>query len=120
LRSRGPTPWSASTTTILNPGKGIPRILQESRQPRFARCGNVRFDHNLVVFRRSAIRTDVNIGPDTRPDTFSFTGNHWFASDAPERSKPELPVAEENAIHGKDPKLDPKTGRAKASSAGTR
>jgi len=72
------------------------------------------------VFERARIRTDLNIGPDTRPGTFSFTGNHWFASDAPARSKPQLPVAEKDPVHGKDPKLNPKTGKPAASKAGAR
>jgi len=106
--------------TILNPEKWIARILQESRDERFAKCGNVRFDQNLVVFERKKIRYDINIGPDTKPETFSFTGNHWFASDEPARSKPDLPVAEKDTVHGKDPKLNPKTGKPAASEAGAR
>jgi hypothetical protein len=100
--------------TILRPDKWIFRILQERTEPRFDRCGNVRFQNNLIVFERAMVRGVANIGSHTRPETFRFRGNHWFATDAPERSKPKLPSAEQDAVHGVDPRLDPKTRRPKA------
>jgi hypothetical protein len=67
-----------------------------------------------VVIERAKVGGVANIGPNTRPETFQFRGNHWFAADAPERSRPELPVAEEGATYGVDPQWDPASGTAKA------
>jgi len=92
--------------TIVRPGKWIFRILQERTEPRFARCGNVRFENNVVVFERARVRRAVNIGPNTRPATFRFTANQWFAADAPEQSRPTLPTAEKDGVYGVDPKLE--------------
>jgi hypothetical protein len=93
--------------TVVRPAKWVFRILQEQRDARFIRCGNNTFENNLIVFERGKVRTDVNIGPDTLPETFRFRGNHWFATDAPEKSRPELPAKEDQGVHGSDPRLDP-------------
>ena len=37
------------------------RILQESRDARFARCGKVEFSNNTIVFERAKVRTVANI-----------------------------------------------------------
>lgn len=95
--------------TIVNPEKWILRILQENPDKRFVRCGDHTFSNNLVVFERGRVATIANIGPDTRAESFRFRGNHWFASDAPPRSTPDLPSPEEDGVHGVDPKLDAKT-----------
>lgn len=92
--------------TVIDPEKWVLRILQESRDPRFARCGGVEFANNSIVFERAKIRTVANIGPDTEPQTFRFTGNRWFARDAPEKSRPALPVAESGGVYGVNPGPD--------------
>ena len=94
---------------IEQPEKWVLRILPEQRDARFARCGNNRLTNNIVVFKSSKVRTIVNIGPDTEPKTFEFRSNHWFASDAPGRSRPELPVAETAGGYSFNPYLDPAT-----------
>jgi hypothetical protein len=48
---------------------------------------------------------EVNVGPGTLPETFVFSNNLWYASDAPADSAPELPVAETDAVIGMDPQL---------------
>jgi hypothetical protein len=96
-----------SHNTIVRPDKWVFRILQESRGERFVRCGDNRISNNLIVFERAKVRDIANIGPDTRPETFGFHGNHWFAQDAPESSRPKLPAKETDGVHGIDPKLDP-------------
>ena len=98
--------------TIVRPGKWVFRILQESRDPRFVRCGDNRISNNLIVFERAKVRDIANIGPDTRAETFQFAENHWFASDAPDKSIPVLPSNETGGVHGVDPKLDPVTYQA--------
>jgi hypothetical protein len=64
--------------TIYRPTRWILRILQETTAPGFAACRNGRFEHNLIVFRRSEFSTFVNIGPHTQPETFTFADNWWF------------------------------------------
>jgi hypothetical protein len=103
----GATACDFRFNAIEGPEKWVFRILQEQRDAHFARCGNNRLTNNIVVFKSSKVRTIVNIGPDTEPKTFEFRGNHWFASDAPDRSRPELPVAETAGVYGVDPDLDP-------------
>lgn len=96
---------SFSHNTIIRPEKWVLRILQETREPRFIRCGDNAFSNNLVVFERSKVRTITNTGPETRADTFKFAGNHWFAADDPGKSRPQLPANETDPVYGVDPEL---------------
>ena len=97
---------SFTNNTIISPGKWILRILQESRDARFARCGDVEFARNTIVFDRAKIREAANVGPDTEPLTFRFAANRWFARDAPAHSTLPLPTPEKDGTYGVDPKLD--------------
>jgi len=98
--------------TIYRPGKWVLRILQETTAPGFAACGNNRFERNLVVFRRQEVGVFVNIGPNTRPETFVFLNNLWFCEDRPAASRPELPAAETGGVYGIDPRLaNPQRGQ---------
>ena len=90
--------------TILFPTKWIFRILQETREPGFAPCRNVLIKDNRIVFRRSQVRIDLNIGDATAPETFRFENNRWFAEDQPQASKPSLPVEEKGGGYGIDPR----------------
>lgn len=112
--------------TIYRPTRWVLRILQETTAPGFAACRNGRFEHNLIVFRRSQLNAFVNVGPNTRPETFTFADNWWFCEDRPEASRPQLPAAETGGVYGIDPKLaapdrnqfqaqDPKAARFGAS-----
>ena len=89
---------------IYEPEKWVLRILQESTGERFVPCRNVTFEDNVIVYRRSAVRTIANIGLGTEPESFTFAGNHWWCPDAPQ-SKPDLPVKETGGTYGVDPKL---------------
>lgn len=93
-----------SGNTILFPTKWIFRILQETKEPGFVPCRNVVVKGNKIVFRRAQVQVDVNIGPGAAPETFRFEGNHWFAEDKPQGSKPTLPVAEKDGTYGSDPR----------------
>ena len=88
---------------IRNPGKWIFRILQEKPVPPYEACGDHRVWNNHFIFQRAVVRTAINIGPHTRPETFQFKGNVWYAEDAPQRSTPQLPVVEENGQYGTRP-----------------
>jgi hypothetical protein len=89
--------------TVIAPTRWVFRILQETRDARFAKCRNVRFERNLIVYPRT-LRAIVNIGPDTLPQTFVFEGNWWWCSDGP-TAVPDLPTRETNAVVGEDPQL---------------
>lgn len=93
--------------TILFPTKWIFRILQETKEPGFVPCRNVVVKGNKIVFHRSQVQVDVNIGPGAAPETFRFEGNRWFAEDRPQASKPKLPVEEKNGDYGSDPRAKP-------------
>jgi hypothetical protein len=114
----GAVDCSFTRNTVQDPAKWVLRVLQESRGERFLRCGDNRFSRNLIVFERSKVRGVVNVGPETRAETFIFEGNHWFARDEPAKSRPTLPAAEKDGVYGKDPGLDahgrPTQGRTKA------
>lgn len=92
--------------TIVRPGKWVLRILQETRGEAFVPCRNVRFERNLVVFRAAEVRTQVNIGDATAPQTFEFLENLWFCEDNAARSRPTLPAAERDGVYGIDPRLE--------------
>jgi len=49
-------------------------ILQETKDERFKPCHGGVFEHNLVVFDRG-VRTVVNVGPGTDPESFTFRAN---------------------------------------------
>ncbi len=93
--------------TILFPTKWIFRVLQETKEPGFVPCSHVTVKDNKIIFRRSQVQTDINIGDGTAPETFRFEGNQWFAEDRPQASKPKLPVEETGGTYGKDPRPKP-------------
>jgi len=104
----------AAHNTLIAPTNWLLRILQETTT-----SGNYEFlpssyntvVNNLVYFDRSDLSTYVNIGPNTAPDTFTFSHNLWYAYDAPAQSQPNLPVTETGGIVGEDPLLaDPSSG----------
>jgi hypothetical protein len=89
--------------TIYRPDKWVLRILQESRGERFKPAHGGVFERNLVVFDRK-VRTFVNVGPGTRPESFLFRANAWFDSGG--KRKPRLPSAEKDGVYGVDPRLE--------------
>ena len=89
--------------TIINPEKWVMRILQEQPTGKFKPCQKGTFENNLIVFDRR-VKTFVNVGANTKPETFSFRKNAWFCSDGNRR--PSLPAKEIEGVHQVDPKLD--------------
>lgn len=91
--------------TIYRPSRWPLRILQENTGPRFAVCRNGRFLNNIVVFRADEVREVVNIGPHTRPESFSFSGNLWYCLDRPAdtRKLVRLPSPETGGAYGQEP-----------------
>ena len=86
--------------TVRHPEKWIFRILQETKAEGFPPCRNVVVSGNSFVFQRAKVREEINIGPDTAPETFRFENNRWLAEDKPAASAPKLPVAEKSGTYG--------------------
>jgi len=81
--------------TFFEPENWAIRILQETTEPGFLPCGNNEFINNIIYL--SSDLTEVNIGPNTDPESFSFSNNLWFnASDA--NWSPTLPVTDPNQL----------------------
>lgn len=89
--------------TIHRPGRWALRILQETRAPGFVPCRKGQFTDNIVVFEAEGWGGAVNVGPGTEPESFTFARNVWYAADRPGSSRPQLPTAERDGVHGKDP-----------------
>lgn len=92
--------------TIVHPSPWTLRILQETADDDFIACRDGVFTDNVVVFKQADLRRFVNVGPNTKPGTFTFTRNWWHCEDAPGKSRPSLPTMEKDGVYGKDPKLD--------------
>jgi hypothetical protein len=92
--------------TVYDPGKWICRILQERPEPRFTPSSNGLLERNIFVFKAARMGEVVNVGAGTKPETFVFKDNLWFAMDKPAASKVRLPTAEQGGVHGVDPKLE--------------
>ncbi len=104
----------AAHNTIINPGRWLVRILQETVSGggyTFLPCGNNRFESNLLYFSRAQLSTHINIGANTAAATFTFANNLWYAHDNPAASAPSLPSPETAGITGRDPRLIDPTAR---------
>lgn len=91
--------------TIVTPNRWAIRILQETTEPSFLQCGDNAFRNNIVYITNQAANPTINVGPNTRPETFSFSNNLWYNSSNPSWGGPNLPVTESNGIVGQDPML---------------
>ena len=72
----------------------------------FPPCRNVIIRNNRIVFLRSQVPIEINIGAGTAPETFRFEENKWFAEDKPSASKPKLPSVETGGVYGVDPRIE--------------
>lgn len=89
--------------TIIRPDKWAIRILQETVDTsRFFACGYNRFRNNIVVLS-NVNNVTINIGPNTSPETFTFSNNLWYHADDANWQGPNVPVVESNTIINKDP-----------------
>ncbi|MFW6286940.1 MAG: hypothetical protein ACOC29_03265, partial [Candidatus Sumerlaeota bacterium] len=75
---------------------------QEQPVPRFKQCAGGVFENNIIVFN-AKVRAFVNIGPNTRPDSFTFRNNAWFDSQG--KRRPQLPTEESGGVYGVDPQV---------------
>ncbi|MCB0521331.1 MAG: right-handed parallel beta-helix repeat-containing protein [Lewinellaceae bacterium] len=89
--------------TIFQPENWVIRILQETVDPnRFVECGDNTFRNNIVYLGNN-LSTETNVGPNTRPESFTFSNNLWFNADDLSWAGPSIPVAEADAILNEDP-----------------
>ena len=89
--------------TIVHPRKWIFRILQEKPLDEFQPCRNGVFENNLIVYDKR-VKTFINVGAGTEPETFTIRGNAWFCSDGDRR--PSLPIEETGGVYQIDPILE--------------
>lgn len=89
--------------TFVRPRKWLARILQETREPGFVPSRNGVFTDNLIVYRSDELRTAVNVGDATAPETFEFARNFWHCEDSPSRPAPALPTPEKDGLSGAAP-----------------
>ena len=100
---------SVFNNTIIGSRKWVFRILQETVDPnRFLTCGDNSFFNNLVLMDDSLSRT-VNIGPNSRPETFFFSNNYWYHIDNNEWNH-NLPSEDNNPILDENISLTEKYG----------
>jgi hypothetical protein len=80
--------------TIFRPTRWALRILQETVDPgRFEACGRNTVQNNIFVIT-TVVTTEVNIGPDTAPNTFIFANNLWYKEGQSGWAGPVLPVVD--------------------------
>jgi hypothetical protein len=101
----GASAASGDTVTVQGP-RDLKSALSglKTNEPGFVPCRNVVIKDNRIVFRRSQVKVDLNIGKGTEAGTFQFENNRWFAEDKPVASRPKLPVEEANGVYGVDPR----------------
>tara|TARA_B100001750_G_scaffold102243_1_gene80759 strand:+ start:1044 stop:2489 length:1446 start_codon:yes stop_codon:yes gene_type:complete len=96
--------------TILRPRTWVARILQESTEERFAPSRDGLFADNLIVLDTADLRTYLNVGGNTAPETFTFDHNLWWALDQDaDWAGPTLGggvPAETDSLVQQDPQLD--------------
>ncbi len=89
--------------TIYLPENWVIRILQETVDPeRFLECGDNSFINN-IVYMNNGLSTETNIGPNTRPETFTFSHNLWYNQDNTSWNGPNIPVDDDHIILNEDP-----------------
>ncbi|WP_235298192.1 right-handed parallel beta-helix repeat-containing protein [Portibacter marinus] len=81
--------------TFYNPDNWVMRILQETTEPGFLPCGDNEFSNNIVHLESDL--TEVNIGSNTAPETFTFSHNLWYNRSSNTWS-PNLPVTDANQL----------------------
>jgi hypothetical protein len=99
--------------TIYRPTRWVARILQENTDARFVPSRRGEFANNLIVFRSDELRATVNVGGNTSPETFTFSGNAWHCLDRPANTRRfvQLPVAETGGKYNLAPRFqDPAAG----------
>lgn len=77
-----------ANNTVIEPQSYVARILEENTAK--GPGGDGHFINNLIVFNVADLNgfSYVNVGANTRPDSFTFGSNLWFSLDQPGFSGP--------------------------------
>ena len=81
--------------TFYHPENWVIRILQETTTSGFLPCSDNEFRNNIVNLSEDI--TEVNVGPNTAPETFTFSNNLWYNSSNNNWS-PVLPTTDVDQI----------------------
>lgn len=81
--------------TFYAPENWVIRILQETTTPGFLTCSDNEFRNNIVYLSNDL--TEVNISPNTAPESFIFSNNCWFNASS-NAWAPVLPVTDVDHI----------------------
>ncbi len=76
--------------TVFQPTNWTARILQENNHSRLVQSQNNIYVNNIVAVEHQ-VSTFVNIGPNTRPETFIFANNLYYHMTNPRFRNPNLP-----------------------------
>lgn len=110
----------AAHNTVVNPGRWLVRILQETVSGGgyvFEPTRNGLLINNLFLYRRADTgSTPINIGANTDPASFQWRHNLFYAADQPTQSDPNPPGTVQGSILGLDPLIAPPDYRPAASS----
>jgi hypothetical protein len=94
---------------VHRPFRWVARILNENQGNDIVDTRNGQLHDNRIVYNDtgSELSTEVNVGAETLPDTYSFARNRWLnvANPTPAGSTPSLPTVEQGGIYG-DRSLD--------------
>lgn len=86
--------------TIDTPERWGFRILQENTN--LVQCGDNVLRNNIFYLGNASSNPAVNIGPNTRPETFVMSNNLWYDPTNPTWT-PSLPVTDVNAVLQREP-----------------
>jgi hypothetical protein len=94
--------------TFYNPQNWVIRILQETTEPGFLACADNEFRNN-IVYLDDDLR-EVNIGPNTNPESFIFSNNLWYNAMDAGNWLPDLPVTDVDQLITNPLLVDPENG----------
>lgn len=83
--------------TFYKPDKWVIRILQETADEGFLPCSKNEFSNNIIYLATDL--TEVNIGSNTSPESFTFNNNLWF-NESSNSWNPNIPVTDPNQVIG--------------------
>jgi hypothetical protein len=112
----------AAHNTIVDPRTWVVRIVQESSEIPVTPSRNGLFVNNVIVMRAADVRTIVNIGGGTQPETFTFGSNLWYAYDQGAGWSPDIadPIPPEtDSLVQVDPMMIDREGGNYALAAGS-
>lgn len=94
--------------TIYDPQNWVIRILQETTVDGFLTCADNEFRNNIIYL--SDDLREVNIGPNTNPESFLFSNNLWYNASDAGNWLPDLPVTDVDQLISNPKLIDPENG----------